>query len=409
MTTSSSSPLKLAPGLVVGICFFIAALEGYDIQAFGVSAPHMAPELKLGPEQMGLAGSAAMLGLMLGALGGGWLADRVGRKPVLAGSVLAFGLFSILTALAHNFETLTLARLATGIGFGGAMPNLIAVATEISPPEKRIATTTSMFCGLPAGGALVALFARWGGESLDWRTLFFIGGVLPILLVPVILTLLPETRPEPDPAEDHNLVRGLFGGGRIPATLLIWLIFGLDLLVTYLLLNWLPTLVIAKGFTAADGATASLWQNVASVVGALILGRLSDRYGSRWLLIGVFALLALAMSGLSAATTMTGVAIYAAAAGFTVVGGLYVLYGVAPTYYPPHVRAMGVGAAIAVGRLGSIIGPLLAGDLKGMGYSAAQILMAMVPLVILTVVAIFALGRIRPYGAPPAAGPQAGS
>ena len=123
-------------GLVVFVCFLIAAIEGYDIQAFGVAAPKMVPELGLDPGQQGWAGSAAMMGLVLGALVGGWLADRHGRKPVLLGSVAAFGLFSLLTAMAHSYEALLWARFATGLGFGGAMPNLIAVAVEISKPEQ---------------------------------------------------------------------------------------------------------------------------------------------------------------------------------------------------------------------------------------------------------------------------------
>ena len=382
---------RLSPGFIVAICFCIAALEGYDIQAFGVSAPHLAPELHLNPGQMGWAGSAAMIGLVIGALTGGLFADRVGRKPVLAVSVAAFGVFSVATAMAHNFEALTLSRLLTGIGFGGAMPNLIAIATEISTPAKRAATTTSMFCGLPAGGALVALLASNGGEALDWRTIFLIGGALPLLLTPVILLLLPETRPQHDPAAERGLARGLFSERRGFTTLLIWIVFGLDLLVTYLLLNWLPTLVVAKGFTAADGAAASLWFNGFSVMGALLLGQLADRVGFRWPLLTVFLALAGAMYGLAQAVTLPVIFGFAAAAGFTVVGGLYVLYALAPIYYPVQVRAAGAGAAIAVGRLGSIAGPLIAGELRGAGYSAGQVFQSMVPVVLVGAVAVFAL------------------
>ncbi|MDO8380726.1 MFS transporter [Phenylobacterium sp.] len=382
---------RLSPGFIVAICFCIAALEGYDIQAFGVSAPHMAPELHLNPGQMGWAGSAAMIGLVIGALTGGWFADRVGRKPVLAVSVAAFGIFSVATAFANSFETLTIARLLTGIGFGGAMPNLIAIATEISTPAKRAATTTSMFCGLPAGGSLVALLASNGGEALDWRTIFLIGGALPLLLTPVVLFLLPETRPEHDPAADRGLAKGLFSERRALTTLLIWLVFGLDLLVTYLLLNWLPTLVVAKGFTAADGAATSLYFNVFSVVGALILGWLADRVGFRWPLLAVFLVLAGAMYGLAQSAGLPAINGFAALAGFTVVGGLYVLYALAPIYYPVQVRAAGAGAAIAVGRLGSIAGPLIAGELRGAGYSADQVFLSMVPVVLVGAVAVFAL------------------
>ena len=219
--TNSLAAARVGPGLIVAICFAIAALEGYDIQAFGVAAPHMAPELGLGPAQLGWAGSAAMFGLVLGALVGGWAADRHGRRPVLMVSVALFGVFSVATALAANFETLTLARLATGIGFGGAMPNLIAIATEISPPNRRVLTTTSMFCGLPAGGSVVALLAQFGGEALDWRMIFLIGGALPLLLVPVIYFLLPETRPVHPEGADRQVMKGLFADGRGLATVLM--------------------------------------------------------------------------------------------------------------------------------------------------------------------------------------------
>lgn len=389
---------RLGPGLIVAICFAIAALEGYDIQAFGVSAPRMAPELGLGPSQLGWAGSAAMFGLAIGALTGGWAADRFGRRPVLTVSVALFGIFSVATALSQSYEALVIARLATGLGFGGAMPNMMAIATEISPPNRRALTTTSMFCGLPAGGAAVALLAQFGGVAVDWRTIFLIGGALPLLLAPVVFFLLPETRPTVAPNVDRRLAQGLFGDKRGLATSLIWLIFALDLLVTYLLLNWLPTLMVAKGFTPQDGAQASFWMNISSVVGALILGWVADRVGYRGLMTAVFAALAVALYALSQLSGLGGLFIAAGAAGFAVVGGLYILYALAPTYYPPGVRAAGSGAAIAFGRLGSIAGPLIAGELRAAGFGPDQVLLTLVPAAIITALGVFALTTFcRPY------------
>jgi len=382
---------RVGPGLIVAICFGVAALEGYDIQAFGIAAPHLAPELRLNAGQMGWAGSAAMIGMVFGAFSGGGLADRLGRRPVLAAAAAAFGAFSLLTAMAHGFELLVVARFATGLGFGAAMPNLIAVATEISPPGRRAATTTSMFCGLPAGGVLVSLIASQGGAALDWRVLFLIGGGLPLLLAPVILLLLPETRPDYAPDADRRLLAGVLAPGKLFSTLMIWLIFGLDLLVTYLLLNWLPTLVVAKGFTAAEGAMASLWLNGASIAGALILGRLADRVGFRWPATLMFLGLAVAMLGLARSQGLPQVLGFAGLAGFLVVGGLYVLYALAPIYYPPQIRAAGAGAAIAVGRFGSIAGPLIAGQLRAGGYSPGQVFEAMIPASLVASAAAFLL------------------
>jgi len=391
---------RASAGLTVAVCFLITVLEGYDIQAFGVAAPRFAPELGLDPGQMGLAGSVAMVGLIIGAFTGGWLADRIGRKPVLILSTIAFGVFSVVTARSHDFDSLMLARLFTGLGFGGAMPNLIAIATEISAPSRRAATVTMIFCGMPVGGAVVSLLARYGGDVLDWRTLFVIGGALPLLIVPVIMMFLPETKPKHDPAVDRSLLKALFGEGRATATLLLWLVFVLTLIVLYLLLNWLPTLVVAKGLTPEDGSTASLVFNLASIPGALVVGFIVDRMGFRWPLVAVFAGLAAALYGLGSAGVLNDVLILAGAAGFLVIGANYALYALAPVFYAPQVRAAGSGAAVAVGRIGSVIGPLLAGQLRAAHYSADQVFLALIPGVALAAVAIILLTKFgKPYEA----------
>lgn len=388
---------KASAALVVAICFGIAALEGYDIQAFGVAAPRFAPELGLSPGQVGWGGSAAMIGLVIGAFAGGWLADRVGRKPVLFWSVAMFGVFSIATALTHSYDLLFLARVATGLGFGGAMPNLIAVATEISSPKRRAATVTTMFCGMPAGGACVALLARFGGD-LDWRTLFMIGGVLPLLLLPLIHFLLPETKPDHAPEADRRMLPALFGERRALVTVLLWLVFALTLVVLYLMLNWLPTLVVAKGFTQADGAVASLVFNLTSIVGALLMGFIADRAGFRWPLALVYAALAVCLWALAGAGVLSLVTVLSGITGFLVIGAQYTLYALAPVYYAPHVRAAGAGAAVAVGRFGSILGPLLAGELREAGATADQVFLSLVPCVVVAGLAAVVLTTIgRPH------------
>ena len=389
METKAKAPI--APGVVVLICFFIAALEGYDIQAFGVSAPRIGPEFHLGAAQVGNIGSIAMLGLVIGALAGGWIADRIGRKPVLAVSVGLFGLFSLVTALTHSYEALLWARLATGFGFGGALPNLIAVATEISAPEKRASRVTTMFCGMPAGGAAVALIAKHFGPDLPWRDLFMIGGILPLILTPIIVLVLPETRKAHAEGADRSLLRALFSEGRAVPTLLLWLAFMLTLVILYLMLNWLPLLVIAKGLAPDVGSAASLWFNLTSIAGSLLLGFAVDKAGFRWPLTATYLALAVGMYALGAATGAQPVLLLSGAAGFLVLGANYSLYAIAPSLYPPQVRAAGAGAAVGVGRLGSIAGPWLAGHLREAGYSAGQVLGFMVPVVLVAGGAVLAL------------------
>ncbi|MBJ7410419.1 MAG: MFS transporter [Phenylobacterium sp.] len=381
-------------GLVVFVCFLIAAVEGYDIQAFGVAAPRMIPELGLNPAQQGWAGSAAMIGLVIGAFGGGWLADRYGRKPVLLGSVAAFGLFSLLTAAAHSYEALLWARLATGLGFGGAMPNLIAVAVEISRPERRAATVSAMFCGMPAGGATSALIARLAGDGLEWRTIFIAGGIVPLLLLPVIVLLLPETRPPHDPAADRNLGRALFAEKRAAPTVLLWAAFMMTLVVLYLALNWLPTLVVDKGHPSSEGFAAAMAFNVAGALGSIGVGAICDKVGWRWPLAIVYLALAAAMAGLAASDAPLAILAISGAAGFLVMGAQFSLYAVAPMLYPAHLRAAGAGAAIAVGRLGSIGGPLIAGELRNAGATPGEVFLSMAPVAVAAAVIIVAMGRV---------------
>lgn len=382
---------RAGPGLVTAVCFLIAAIEGYDIQAFGVAAPQLVPELGLAADQQGWAAGIAMVGLVIGAFAGGWLADRTGRKPVLIASVVGFGLCSIWTALTHDYQSLLAARFVTGLGFGGALPNLIAIASEISRPERRGATTSAMFCGMPAGGAVVSLVARMMGDGLDWRAVFIAGGVIPLLLVPVIVFLLPETRPPAQAGADRRVLHGLFGEGRTVPTLLLWAANILTLLVLYLMLNWLPSLVVAKGHSPADGAVASLLFNLVGVAGALLLGLVVDRAGFRWSLLVAYAALATAMFALGRAEDVGAILALSAAAGFLVLGAQYALYSLAPMLYDPAVRAAGAGAAVGFGRFGSIIGPLLAGELRHVGWSAGQVLDAMAPVAVAAGLGVFAL------------------
>jgi len=383
------------PGLVIFICFLVAALEGYDIQAFGVAAPSLAKMFSLSPGQLGWVGSIAMIGVVLGAFVGGQVADRIGRKPVLFASVLVFGVFSIGTGFASTSGMLLATRLLSGLGFGGAMPNLIAIATEIAERRKHATTVTLMFCGMPAGGAAVALLARLAGPELDWRTIFYIGGILPLALLPLIWLGLPETRPQ-HTQERSGAAHMLFSRGRAPATLLMWAAYLLTLVVLYLLLNWLPTLVIAKGMGKDVANTATFVFNLTSIAGAVLIGLTIDRFGSRWPLVVVYLALVGSLFALSRAATVDLIVVMSGFVGFLVIGGQYSLYALPPRYYSAHERAAGSGAAVGVGRFGSIIGPLLGGQLRAGGATAEQVLMALVPVALAAGIAVLLLS-FRPH------------
>ncbi len=390
MTESTRGPNA---ALTVGLCFLVAVIEGFDIQAMGVAAPKLAPEFGLTPEQLGWVFAIANIGLVIGASMGGWAADRFGRKPVFIGSVLAFGAFTLLTAFSGSFEVLFASRLLAGLGFGAALPNMMAVAAEISPPEKRALTASTMFCGMPLGGGLSALLTQVLPPDFDWRTIFIVGGTLPLIVAVALKLWMSETLVAAARSKEARMpvMHALFGERRAMPTLLLWLTFLPTLLILYLFLNWLPTLVMANGLDRVIAPHASLAFNFGSVAGALALGWLVDRCGTRWPLAGAYALLIAVIIALGAARQLEPVLILSAAAGFLLLGANYALYGVAASYYATPIRGTGSGASIAVGRIGSICGPLLAGALLGAGATATHVVQYMAPVAAVACIAVFAL------------------
>ena len=395
MTEGSKVPLNA--GRTVALCFAVAVLEGFDIQAIGVAAPRLAPEFGFTPAQMGWIFTVSNIGLVIGASVGGWLADRVGRKPVFIGSVMLFGLFTFATSYAQDFTMLFLVRLLTGLGFGATLPNMMAMAAEISRPDKRAITAAAMFCGMPLGGGTCALITQLLAPGFDWRVLFVLGGVLPVLLVPALYFLMPETlaRNQTRAAGRAGAVTALFREGRAMPTLLLWLTFLPTLLILYLVLNWLPTLVMGNGLDRSVAPQASLAFNFASVAGALMFGRIVDKFGSRWPLAFAYGALIAVLVALAAATELAMILTFSAATGFFLMGANYSLYGVAASYYPQHVRGTGCGASIAFGRIGSILGPMLAGLLLGAGMSSARVVQYLAPVAAVAGMAAFALSYLR--------------
>lgn len=379
--------------VTIGLCFLVAVLEGFDIQAMGVAAPRIAPEFALDARQMGWVFGISNIGLVIGASLGGWLADKSGRKPVLIGAVAAFGVFTVATAMVDNYHSMLAVRFCAGLGFGAALPNLMAIAAEISRPEKAATTAAVMFCGMPAGGALAALSTQLLPSGFDWRTLFYIGGALPVLLIPALLRSMPETlvRISGQRGPREPVWGVLFGEGRAASTLLLWLAFLPTLLILYLFLNWLPMLVIAKGLDRAIAPQASLAFNFGSVLGAVLFGRLADRFHFRWPLTFAYLALVVTLVLLGMSSGHAAVIALSGGVGFFLLGANYALYGVAPVYYPQRIRGTGAGASIAVGRVGAIAGPMLAGALIAGGTSAPGVVWYMVPVAAISAVAVLAL------------------
>lgn len=354
---TTATPSRLV--VTIGLCFMVALMEGLDLQAAGIAAVGMAQAFALDKMQMGWIFSAGILGLLPGALVGGMLADRHGRKRILLGSVLLFGLFSLATALAWSFPTLLLARLLTGVGLGAALPNLIALTSEAAGSRFRGRAVSLMYCGVPIGAALAAALG-FSGLAAAWQIIFWIGGVVPLLLIPLLMRWLPESQAF-QRAEASVPLRTLFAPGQAAATLLLWLGYFFTLLVVYMLINWLP----------------------------MLLGALMDKLTPLRMSLLIYSGILASLLALGSASSLTGMLLAGFVAGLFATGGQSVLYALAPLFYPAAIRATGVGTAVAVGRLGAMSGPLLAGKMLALGTGTVGVMAASAPGIVLAGVAVF--------------------
>lgn len=394
--------------ITIALCFAAALFDGLDIVAPGLVAPQLISEFTLSPVQMGRLFSSGTVGLLLGALYGGWLADRIGRKRVLIASMITFGLMSLMTAGATNTPVLFAGRVLTGFGLGGALPNLIALSAEAGPPERRTTLVTLMYSGVPLGGAVGGAVTLWGGASHNWRILFYLGGLAPLLLAAALAFFLPESRLYERAKSARAAATGssaaptgrffgvLFGSGVARTTVLLWIAFFCTLLILYLLVNWLPLLFVNAGYSRPDAAVATIVFNIGGGLGAIALGLAMDRGRKHVVMLASFVGMAASLLALLLAFRTQGIALTIAAAaafavGVFVIGTQLALYGTAPNYYSTAVRGTGVGAAVAAGRIGSIVGPLVAGSLLGAGGNAASVLTALLPVVAVAAIAAFLL------------------
>lgn len=372
------------------LCALGAIFEGVDLQVAGVAAAGIIAEFKPDPQYLGIFFSASTLGLCGGALLGGRLSDRLGRKRVLIASVAIFGLFSLLAASASTFWALTWARLLTGLGLGGAFPIFVALAAESSAPDRRSANVALVYSAMPFGGAVVSLLSMLMGPA-HWRQLFIIGGIAPLIVAPLMAAYLQESQ-----AFVRTIVAtgseipqqagfsAVLAQGRASRTVLLWASFFLGLLTLYLLLNWLPTLLLGFGLDKRHASFAQIAFNLGGAVAALCVGKLLDGEYRRISAIVVFAALPLSLGCLALAPQQSSVIVFMVLVlGTVVLASQVVMYAMAPQCYPTRIRGVGVGTAVAVGRVGSIVGPAIAGVLVGRGLSTPQLLLILVPVTIL--------------------------
>lgn len=430
------APLSARQITAFVLCGLVAYLDGYDIGSIGSMAPLIAGSLHLDVRGFGTIFSAGFVGMMLGALVIGPVADRIGRKAMIVVSTAIFGVFTLMIMDADFFNTLLTYRFLAGLGLGGALPNVIALTAEYAPQRARSSIVTAMSCGLPAGGFTAPLLGAYIVQHSVWQTTFIIGGSVPLVLCVILLFALPELArflvasgaPAPRIAAllrrvlpgDREIaaatapqfvlreatgraassVANLFTQGRTAMTLLLWLGFFMTLLTALFVVSWLPTVLREGGLPLSQGLVIASMFSLGGVLGTALLGHFMDRWGSYpVLVVGYFITAILIGSFGYAGSSLLLLGTTTFVAGFFIFGSQGGLQALSASLYPTTIRSAGVGWAFGFGRIGSIVGPAIGGTMLSTGWALPHIFMAAAVPAVIALFSIVLLSRAAPEAA----------
>lgn len=435
-------PLNRAQVGVIAACAAVAMIDGFDTQLIGLVAPEIARSWGTAPAAFGPPFAAGLLGGMIGGFVFGAACDRLGRRPSLLVAITMFALLSLATPLAPGIGTLTVLRLLTGLGLGGAFPCIIAIATEVAPRAMRTRVVGWMFCGFPLGAVVASVVAALVLPRIGWPAMFLIGGGAPLLLLPLLWWAIPESLRflgvrrdtagyaraaaraglpvgwngefDAATAPPRATVAALFAGGRAGGTLAVWTTLFLSLLMAYFLLNWLPLVVRLTGTGAAGASLAVGALNAGTVAGVALLSRWASRRPGPAIAagyaVGAVVILLIGQAGHSTALLLAACFL----AGLFATGAQICTIALGAAFYETALRATGVGWSMGVARIGGVVGPLLGGVLIGWGAVPAALFAMTGGVSLAAAAAGFVAGRLagtardlsQPSGTADAAGPS---
>lgn len=400
------APISGFQALVVTLCSLVVLLDGFDTQSISFAAPLLAPHIGVKLAAFGPIFGSAQIGQMIGVLVVGPFADRIGRKSMVITAVAAFGVFSLLTVWVESFTQLTTLRFITGLGLGAAMPNVFAIISEYAPARLKatlIAGSAAAFpLGAMIGGALSAKLVPVYG----WQIIFWGAGILPLGLALWLSLQLPESirflvfrggaerqvarflaliDPAYRPAVGEKFVTGeispkgmpvfeLFKNGRAFMTLLLWVMYFMGLLLLFFMYSWLPLLMSKAGLPISEAIFATVLFNLGGVAGCLLQGKLIDRLGEFPVLGAAYLIAAVCVAAvgmLPVPSTLLSAAIVLG--GICAIGAQGGANALTSHVYPTSIRASGLGWGLGVGRIGSIVGPVMGGILIGMNWNNQQL------------------------------------
>ncbi|HCQ9721982.1 TPA: aromatic acid/H+ symport family MFS transporter [Acinetobacter baumannii] len=374
-------------------CLLIIIFDGYDLVIYGVALPLLMQQWSLTAVEAGLLASAALFGMMFGAMIFGTLSDKLGRKKTILICVTLFSGFTFIGAFAKGPTEFAILRFIAGLGIGGVMPNVVALMTEYAPKKIRSTLVAIMFSGYAIGGMTSALLGAWLVKDMGWQIMFLIAGI-PLLLLPLIWKFLPESlaflvksnhseqaknivskiAPQTQVNANTQLVlnestttdapvRALFQQGRTFSTFMFWIAFFMCLLMVYALGSWLPKLMLQAGYSLGASMLFLFALNIGGMVGAIGGGALADRFHLKPVITIMFIVGSAALILLGINSPQFILYSLIAIAGAATIGSQILLYTFVAQFYPTALRSTDMGWASGIGRIGAIIGPVLTGAL----------------------------------------------
>jgi benzoate transport len=386
--------------LVVAITIALNALDGFDVLSISYASPGIAQEWGIDRAALGVVLSMELIGMALGSILLGGVADKIGRRPTILGCLAIMAGGMVMATTVRGVVDLSIWRVATGLGIGGMLSAINAAAAEFSSARRRHLGVSLMSIGYPLGAVFGGVIAAHLLQGHDWRSVFYLGATMTAVLIPVVMVGVPESvhwlaRKQPAgaleainrvlrrmghaaisklpdiPAEVRSQsVAGIFAPGLAVSTVLVTLAYFFHITTFYFIVKWVPKIVVDLGFAPSSAAGVLVWTNVGGALGGAVLGILTQRYGVKPLTIAVLvaSTLSVVMFGRTP-PNLQSLSVICALAGFCTNAGIVGLYAIIAEVFPTHVRASGTGFAIGIGRGGSVLAPIIAGFLFAGGFA----------------------------------------
>ncbi len=424
--TINQEKMKPMQFAVILVCWLINMLDGFDVLAIAYTAPTISKELLLSPQQLGMVLSAGLVGMAIGAVSIAPLADRFGRKKVILWCLAVIGSAMLMTAFVKTIEPLVAVRIVTGLGVGGLLASLNTMVAEYASDRRRHFAISFLQSGYPIGALVGGLIAAPLIPAYGWQVVFLGGGLATLVMVVVVLLLLPESlhfllenRPKNALQQVNRILKKLghqalqvmpeASGSRVQAgvtkvfsaelksaTLLLWISFFMSMLTLYFLLLWTPQIIVNAGLPQDQAIRVGATLNGGGLVGMLLLGYLSERFGLYRLIMLFFLMGALSMVAFALIDASVAMLLFLAfCLGFFSIGGMIGLYSAAAGIYPTALRNTGLGWGIGIGRLGAILGPNVAGVLIGIGWEQADYFLVLALPLVFAMVSTYWLQRCQ--------------